>query len=322
MSTMVATAGTSSTGGLTWDVGRDVHQMLDLHFMVNAYRAGTIVAVVAGAIGWFMVLRRQSFAGHTLAVVSFPGAAGAIWLGVSATAGYFAGSIVAALVIAMVPRSSSGRPRSEESAIIGTVQAFALACGVLFVSLYGGFLDSLTGLLFGTFLGISDSQVLILALVAGGVMVVLAAVARPLFFATVDADVAEARGVPVRALSVIFLLLLGCAAAEVSQITGALLVFALLVMPAAAAQQITARPLLSLVLTVTLAVAVTWAALLSAFYSIYPVGFYVTTIGFGVYVLAAGGRTLVSWLGSRPPGPAAGSRGPLHGPAPGATVGA
>ena len=130
--------------------------------MVNAFRAGTIVAVLAGSIGWFMVLRRQSFAGHTLAIVSFPGAAGAIWLGVSATVGYFAACIAAALVIAMVPRPASGHGHSEESAVIGTVQAFALACGVLFVSLYGGFLNSLTGLLFGTFLGISDRQVVTL----------------------------------------------------------------------------------------------------------------------------------------------------------------
>jgi zinc/manganese transport system permease protein len=274
--------------------------MLALHFMVNAFRAGTIVALIAGTVGWFMVLRRQSFAGHTLAVVSFPGAAGAIWLGVSATAGYFAGSIVAALVIAMVPRSSAGRERSEESAVIGTVQAFALACGVLFVSLYGGFLDSLTGLLFGTFLGISDRQVVILALVAAGVLAALAVMARPLFFATVDGDVAAARGVPVRGLSVAFLLLLGCAAAEVSQITGALLVFALLVMPAAAAQQITVRPALSLALTVVLCLVTTWVSLGVAFYSVYPVGFYVSTIGFAFYVLAAGGRALASWLGTRP----------------------
>ena len=293
---------TAASGGLGWDVGADVHQMLALHFMVNAFRAGTIVAVIAGAIGWFMVLRRQSFAGHTLAVVSFPGAAGAIWLGISATAGYFAGSIVAALAIAMVPRSTSGRARSEESAVIGTVQAFALACGVLFVSLYGGFLDSLTGLLFGTFLGISDGQVVALAAVAAAVLVLLALIARPLFFTTVDADVAEARGVPVRALSVVFLLLLGCAAAEVSQITGALLVFALLVMPAAAAQQLTVRPALSLVLTVALALGITWVSLTVAFYSVYPVGFYVSTFGFGVYVLAAGGRAVAGRLGSRSSG--------------------
>jgi len=316
---MVVTA--TATAGLTWNLGDDIHRMLVLHFMVNAYRAGTVVAVIAGAIGWFMVLRRQSFAGHTLAVVSFPGAAAAIWLGVSATAGYFAGSIAAALVIATVPRSTSGRARSEESAVIGTVQAFALACGVLFVSLYGGFLDSLTGLLFGTFLGISDGQVVTLAVVAAGVLVALALIARPLLFATVDADVAAARGVPVRALSVAFLLLLGLTAAEVSQITGALLVFALLVMPAAAAQQITARPALSIALTLVLAVAVTWLSLLVAFYSVYPVGFYVSTFGFGVYVVAAGGRALATRIGSRPPAPAAGSRGHLPGPAPTAAVG-
>ncbi|MBV8952070.1 MAG: metal ABC transporter permease, partial [Actinobacteria bacterium] len=218
--------------------------------MVNAFRAGTIVAVVAGAIGWFMVLRRQAFAGHTLAVVSFPGAAGAIWLGVSATTGYFAACIVAALVIALVPRPSSAQTYSEESAVVGTVQAFALASGMLFVSLYGGFLNSVTALLFGTFLGISDRQVFTLLVVALVVTVVLAAIARPLFFATVDSDVASARGLPTRLLSIVFLVLLGCTAAEVSQITGALLVFALLVMPAASAQQLTARPGLSFGLTI------------------------------------------------------------------------
>jgi zinc/manganese transport system permease protein len=290
-----------SAGGIDPSVGIDLHQMFSLHFMVNAYRAGTIVAVIAGAVGWFMVLRRQSFAGHTLAVVSFPGAAAAIWLGLSATVGYFAGSILAAGIIAMVPRSSSGRALSQESAVIGTVQAFALACGALFVSLYGGFLDSLTGLLFGTFLGISDGQVVALGVVAAVVLAALALLARPLFFATVDADVAAARRVPVRGLSLIFLLLLGCTAAEVSQITGALLVFALLVMPAAAAQQITARPGLSLGLTIVLAVAITWLSLGVAFYSVYPVGFFVSTFGFAVYVLAAGGRALASWLDARSP---------------------
>jgi zinc/manganese transport system permease protein len=291
--------------------GIDLHQLFGLHFMVNAFRAGTIVAVTAGAVGWFMVLRRQSFAGHTLAVVSFPGASAAIWLGLSATIGYFAGSIVAALVVASVPRSSSGRAHSEESAVIGTVQAFALATGVLFVSLYGGFLDSLTGLLFGTFLGISDGQVVTLGAVALVVLVLLAVMGRPLLFATVDADVAAARGVPVRGLSVVFLLLLGCTAAEVSQITGALLVFSLLVMPAAAAQQVTPRPMASLVLTIALAVAITWVSLGVAFYSVYPVGFYVSTFGFAVFVLAAGARALATRLQSRssgwPPLPA-GSR--------------
>jgi len=143
--------------------------------------------------------------------------------------------------------------------------------------------------------------VVALGVVAAVVLAALALLARPLFFATVDADVAAARRVPVRGLSLIFLLLLGCTAAEVSQITGALLVFALLVMPAAAAQQITARPGLSLGLTIVLAVAITWLSLGVAFYSVYPVGFFVSTFGFAVYVLAAGGRALASWLDARSP---------------------
>jgi len=268
----------------------DVRQMLALHFMVNAFRAGAVAAVLGAVIGWFMVLRRQSFVGHTLAVVSFPGAAAAIWLGVSATAGYFAGSIAAAVVIAFVPRTPTGRAGSQESAVIGTVQAFALASGALFVSLYGGFLDSVTGLLFGSFLGVSDGQVVTLVSVAGVVLAVMAVLARPLFFATVDRDVAVARGVPERAVSVAFLLVLGCTAAEVSQVTGSLLVFALLVMPAAAAQQLTARPVLGLCLSVGLGLAVVWTSLGVAFYSTWPVGFFVSSFGFAVYLMAAGIR--------------------------------
>ena len=319
----IATPGTPGDGpGMTMTVGIDLHQMFGLHYMVNAYRAGTIVAVVAGAVGWFMVLRRQSFAGHTLAVVSFPGAAGAVWLGLSATVGYFAGSIAAAVVIALVPRSSSGRAHSQESAVIGTVQAFALACGVLFVSLYGGFLDGVTGPLFGTFLGISDGQVVTLGVAAVVVLAVLAALGRPLFFATVDADVAGGRRVPVRGLSVAFLLLLGCTAAEVSQITGALLVFALLVMPAAAAQQLTARPAVSFLVTIGLAVAVTWLSLGAAFFSVYPVGFYVSTFGFTVYVAAAGWRALSERMQARPPHQTRAPSAPPSGAPSGLTAGA
>ncbi len=284
--------------GLGWNVGHDLSQLFALHFMVNAFRAGTIVAITAGAIGWFMVLRRQSFAGHTLALVSFPGAAGASSIGVSVTVGYFAAAIAAALCIAVVPRSATGRGYSHESAVIGTVQAFALASGALFVSLYGGFLNGLTALLFGTFLGISDGQVVTLAIVAASALLVLWAMARPLFFATVDPDVARARGVPVRLLSTVFLVLLGCGAAEVSQITGALLVFALLVMPAGAAQQLTARPAVSFALTILFSLVITWLGLGVAYFSVYPVGFFITTFGFATFVLAALSRAITTRLGS------------------------
>jgi zinc/manganese transport system permease protein len=297
---MVLTITEVGSTGLSWNLVDDVRQVFAFHFMVNAFRAGTIVAVIAAAMGWFMVLRRQTFAGHTLAVVAFPGAAGATLLGLSATAGYFVMPIAAAIVVAMVPRSGTGTTYSAESAVVGTVQAFALAAGALFVSLYGGFLNGLTSILFGTFLGISDGQVLTLLLVALGTLLTLAVCARPLFFATVDPDVARARGVPVRAVSFVFLVLLACAAGEVSQVTGVLLVFALLVMPAATAQRLTARPALSLALTIAIALCVTWLGLAIGYFSPYPVGFWITTFGFAVYSLTVGGRAIATRLSRRP----------------------
>jgi zinc/manganese transport system permease protein len=282
---------------LSWNLVADVRHLLAFPFMQNAMLAGTIVAVLAAVIGWFMVLRGQSLAGHTMSVIGFPGAAGAVWLGLSAATGYFAFCIAAALILAAVPRT--GRARREESSVIGVLQAFALALGLLFVSLFKGFLGGVNALLFGSFLGITDSQVLTLLLVAVAALGILALIGRPLVFASVDADVAGARGVPTRLLSTVFLLLLAVTTAEVSQVTGALLVFALLVMPAAAAQRLTVNPRRSLALAVVIGVLVTWLGLGVAYFSAYPIGFYITSFGFGAYVLAAGFAAGRTWRGRR-----------------------
>ena len=270
----------------SWNLLTDVRDMWSYPFMVNAFRAGTAVAITAALIGWFMVLRKQTFAGHTLSVTAFPGAAAATLLGISATVGYFAFCLGAAAVIAFASRPR-GRGFSEESAVVGTVQAFLLACGFLFVYLYKGFLGGVNSPLFGSFLGITDGQVVALVCVGIAVVVTLAVIARPLLFSSIDFDVAAARGVGVRTIGVVFLLLLGAAAAEASQITGALLVFALLVMPAATAQRLTSRPLLSVAVAVAVALAATWAALTTAYYTSYPVGFCLSSFAFGAYVLAA-----------------------------------
>jgi zinc/manganese transport system permease protein len=276
---------------ISWDLAQDVRQVFEFPFMVNAFRAGTIVAVLAGLVGWFMVVRRQSFTGHTLAVVGFPGAAGAVLLGASATYGYFAFGVVAALLIGLVP-TSSGRGYSEESAVTGTVQSLALGCGFLFVSLYGGFLNGVNALLFGSFLGIADQQVVVLLAVALAAIAALAFIGRPLLFASIDPAVAAARGVPVKALSVTYLLVLAVAAGEVAQITGALLVFALLVVPAATAQTLTARPSTSILLAVLIGLGITWVSLFIAYYSPYPIGFYLTSVAFVAYLVARGTRAL------------------------------
>lgn len=266
----------------SWNLIADVKLLWSFPFMVNAFRAGTIVAVVAGVIGYFMVLRKQSFAGHTLALVGFPGAAGATLIGIPAAFGYFGFCVSAALVIAALRR---GRDASLglESAVTGTTQSFALACGFLFIALYKGFLNGINALLFGNFLGITNNQVLLLGVVGVIAVGLLVAFGRPLLLASIDADVAAAQGIPVRVLSVGFLVLLGLAVAEASQITGTLLVFALLVMPAATAQAISARPAVSLGLTLLIAVAVTWLGLGIAYFTPYPIGFWVTTAAFAGY---------------------------------------
>lgn len=298
---MIASSGDLNPA-LSWDLVADVRQLFDFPFMVNAMQAGTIVAVLAGLVGWFMVLRRQSFAGHTVAVVGFPGAAGAVLIGASATYGYFAFAIAAALLIALVP-NAGGRGYSEESAVTGTIQAAALATGFLFITLYGGFLGGAGALLFGSFLGITTGQVQVLLAVAVTAALVLALIGRRLLFASIDPAVATARGVPVRALSVVFLVLLAAAAGEVAQITGTLLVFALLVVPAATAQTLTARPGLSIALTVIVGLVITWSALFLAYYQPYPIGFFVTTLAFGAYLAATAWRQARSRLtrhGHRP----------------------
>jgi zinc/manganese transport system permease protein len=245
---------------------------------------------MAGVTGWFMVLRRQTFAGHTLSVIAFPGAAAASYAGLPVAAGYFGFCGLGALALAGI--AGSRRSLSAESAAIGSLQALALALGFLFVSLYHGILNGLDSLLFGTFLGITSSQVTVLLVVAAITLALVAVAGRPLFFASVDADVARAAGVPARLLGFGFLLVLGLSVAETSQITGALLVFALLVTPAATAHQLTARPGLGIALSVAIALGVTWLGLALAYFSIYPVGFYVTTLAFGVYVLARIGRAV------------------------------
>jgi zinc/manganese transport system permease protein len=276
---------------LTWNLLDDVRQLFQFQFMVNAYRAGTIVAIAAAIIGWFTVLRRQTFVGHTLSLVAFPGAAGATLIGVSAVWGYYGFCVAAALVIAAIPRRQ-GHSFSEESAIVGTIQAFALGCGFLFVTLYRGVLTDVNSLLFGSFLGITDTQVLILTAVSAGTLVVLGLVARPLLFASIDPDIAASRGIHGRFLSVVFLVVLAIAVAEASQVTGVLLVFALLIVPAATAQTITNRPVRGLVCSVAIGLSVTWLGLALAYFYDQPVGFYITSLAFGAYLLA---RT-VDWL--------------------------
>lgn len=274
----------------------DLQSLFQFPFMVNALEAASIVAVMAAVCGWYVVLRRQVFAGHTLSVLAFPGATGAALLGLPVSLGYYLACAAGALSIG-ASRPATTRSYGGETALIGTVQAVGLGLGFLFLSLNHAVLTGFESLLFGTFLGVSQHQVLVLGAVALGTVGLMALIWRPLLFATLDPAVARARGVPVRILDIAFLLILALAVAATSQITGVLLVFALLVSPAASAQLITMRPLAGLALSVLFALLVAWLGLGIAYFSIYPVGFFTTTFAFGLYVIARVGRWLVARRG-------------------------
>lgn len=273
---------------LSLDLVHDLRELTTYPFMVHALWAGTIVAVLAASVGWYTVLRRQAFAGHTLSVMAFPGATGAALAGLPASLGFYLACGAAALAMSRTrgARALANLHDGAQAAAIGTVQTVGLAAGFLFLSLGTQVLGGPETLLFGTILGVSAGQVVGLAVVAVVTLGVLTVIARPLLFASVDPAVAQARGVPVAALDLVFVLLLAAAVAATSQITGALLVFALLIAPPAAAQAITGRPLAGLVLSIAFALLVAWLGLGVAYFSIYPAGFYTTTFAFALYVLA------------------------------------
>lgn len=277
---------------LTWNLIADIRGLFAYPFMVTALQAGTTVAVLGGVTGWFMVLRRESFAGHTLAVVGFAGGSGAALFHLDPAIGFFTAGVVAALVIARLPTSRSGGLGGfgEQSAGIGTVQALALASGYLFSSLYGGLLSGASALLFGSIGGVSTGQVRLLVVVAVGCLLVLAVIGRPLLFVSVDPVLAAARRVPVTLVATVFLVVLALAATATAQVTGSLLVFALLVAPAATAHRLTVRPARGMALAVVLGLLVVWLGEASAYYLGYPIGFWVSTYGFAAYLLTVLGQ--------------------------------
>lgn len=282
----------------SWDLVADVQILLHFPFMQNAYLAGTLVAVTAGIMGYFMVLRSQSFAGHSLANVGFAGATGAVLFGIPAVIGLFVAGLCAAA--GMQALNLAERQNRQSDIAVGAVFTASLALGYLFIHLATAeYAANVYNVLFGNVLGINDTDVSIIlwsTLVLLGILVVIA---RPLYFASLDPDVAAASGVPVRALAFGYLVLLALAVAVAVQVVGVLLIFSLLVTPAAIAQYLTSRPSLAVAIAVALALGFTWLGLAVGFFTPYPVGFFLTTFAFGTYVLVRGGRVLLVSVGRR-----------------------
>jgi len=257
-----------------------LEQMFQYQFMQHAFEAGTLVAIVAGIVGYFVVLRRSSFAAHALSHIGFAGAAGAVLLGVSPVIGLLAFTSVGGIGMTVL-----GPRASHRDVQIGTVLAFMLGLGVLFISLYTGYATEAYSILFGEILGISAIDVLVTAVAALVILCAVAFVFRPLLFASLDEDVAEAKGLHMHMLGIVFMLLVALATSIAVQVVGVLLIFSLMVTPAAIAQRLTKRPWRAVVLSVIIALIATWLGLTVAFYEPYPVSFFITTIVFVLYVL-------------------------------------
>jgi len=269
------------SNAFTWNLVADFAALWQYGFMQHAFEAGTVVAIVAGVVGYFVVLRRLSFAAHGLAHAGFTGAAGAVLIGINPILGLFAFTTSGALVMATLGKSVSNRDVQ-----IGTVLAFMLGLGLLFISLYhGGYATEAYSILFGEILGISVANVWVTAVAGAVVLAALAVMYRPLLFASLDEEVAEAKGIPVFGVGLAFMLLIAVATSIAVEVVGVLLIFALMVTPAAIAQRIARRPAEGILISVTVALLATWFSLFISFYLPYPVSFFITALTFTVYVL-------------------------------------
>lgn len=242
--------------------------------------AGLILGVVAGVIGPMIQARDLSFAVHGTSEISFAGASAALFLGVSVVGGAIAGSLVAAVILGML-----GVRARERNAAIGILLPFGLGLGVLFLSLYKGRSSNKFGLLTGQIVAVDSNQIAVLAAVAAVIVGALLIIWRPLFFASVDPEVAAARGVPVAALSIAFMLVLGLATAMAVQLVGALLVLSLLITPTAAAAQVTVRPILITLWSTVFAVVSAVGDIVLSLGPGLPISPYVTTVSFVLYLI-------------------------------------
>jgi zinc/manganese transport system permease protein len=252
--------------------------MLTYDFMRNAFAASGIVALVAGTVGYFLVLRGQTFAGHALSHVGFAGATGAILIGIPALWGMVGFTVAAGLAMGML-----GERLSARDVAIGVVLSLSMGLGLLFLHYYTAFATQATNLLFGNVLGVNRDtlwSLLALGLVS---LAALAAIARPLLFASLQPDLAEAKGVSLPLVSLLFLGIVALTVAASTQIVGVLLVFALMVGPAAAAMQLTARLGIGVALAALLALAEAWAGVTLAYYTDWPVSFCITAFSAAIY---------------------------------------
>jgi len=255
--------------------------LLQQPFAQHALLAAALVAVTCGLVGPFVVIRGMAFAVHGIAELAFTGAAAGLLIADNAIAGALVGAVVVAVLIA-----TFGARQGERDSAIGVILAFGMGIGVLLLGYYQGFATAATNILFGNIFGVSGSQLVILLVICLIVVAVMGVYYRPLLFASIDPDAAEARGVPVGRLSLLFLVVLALSVTGAAQVVGTLLVLSLAITPAAAAQRLSASPLIVATLSVVFAVAAADGGLLASFQSNVKASVFITSVSFAIYVAA------------------------------------
>ncbi len=258
--------------------------MFDYEFMRAAFAAGSVVAIVAGTVGFFLVLRNLTFAGHALSHVGFAGATGSILVGIGALWGLLAFTVAAAVAMGLLGERLRGR-----DVAVGIILALAIGLGVLFLQLYTTHATQATAILFGNVLGVSFDTLWSLVGMAVVSLAALGVISRPLVFSTLEPELAEAKGVSLRMISILFLVIVAVAVAEAVQVVGVLLVFALLVGPAAASLRLTTRLAWGVALAALLALLETWLGIAMAYVTDWPTSFWIVLLSCVVYFLSLAG---------------------------------
>jgi zinc/manganese transport system permease protein len=258
-------------------------EVLQTSFMRHAFVGGSFVAIAAGLLGYFVITRQNAFAAHALAHIGFPGATGAILVGAPVTLGLAVFCVAGGVLIGLF-----GRRVADREMATGTILALATALGVLFASLASANASTTTSVLFGNLLAISSDQLVVFAVFTVAVVGTLAVLARPLVFASVDPEVAEARGVPVRALGLAFVVLLALTITMAVQVVGTLLLFALVVTPAATSLRLTARPPVVAAVAVALALGSVWGGLVLSAMVDLPPSFFIVSLAVLAWLVVLG----------------------------------
>ncbi len=259
--------------------------MFQYEFMTNAFAAAGIAALVSGFVGFFLVMRGQTFAGHALSHIGFAGATGAGLIGLAPLWGLVGFTLAAGIAMGIL-----GERISNRDVAIGVVLALALGFGLLFLHYYTSFATQATALLFGNVLAVDRRMIAALFGLAIVTLVGLALITRPLIFASLQPELAEAKGVPLRFVSTAFLAVVALAVSECAQIVGVLLVFTMMVGPPAAAQKLVSGLRSGLALSAALALGEAWVGLTVAFYTDWPVSFCIALLSGACYFAALAAR--------------------------------